>query len=116
MHFNIAIFGPVGGDFPVRAERGKEASDNTQLLVPLDSSELQIVFKVQSQIFFYLKMAVILKLMSNDGKVFNVEFNVTLQTKVLKAMLEDTGDIFFFFFLLSTQPTRQKGRRQQSIQ
>ena len=38
-------------------------------------------------------MAVILKLMSNDGEVFNVEFNVTLQTKVLKAMLEDTGDI-----------------------
>ena len=34
-----------------------------------------------------------LKLESNDGEVFDVEFNVACQSKVLKAMLEDTGDI-----------------------
>eukprot|EP00117_Sycon_ciliatum_P003972 scpid103191/ scgid8536/ S-phase kinase-associated protein 1; Cyclin-A/CDK2-associated protein p19; Organ of Corti protein 2; Organ of Corti protein II; RNA polymerase II elongation factor-like protein; SIII; Transcription elongation factor B; p19A; p19skp1 &gt; S-phase kinase-associated protein 1; Cyclin-A/CDK2-associated protein p19; Organ of Corti protein 2; Organ of Corti protein II; S-phase kinase-associated protein 1A; p19A; p19skp1 &gt; S-phase kinase-associated protein 1; Cyclin-A/CDK2-as len=38
-------------------------------------------------------MAAILKLVSNDGEVFDVEVKVACQSKVLKAMLQDTGDI-----------------------
>ncbi|XP_065193659.1 S-phase kinase-associated protein 1-like [Sycon ciliatum] len=38
-------------------------------------------------------MAAILKLESNDAEVFDVEVNVACQSKVLKVMLEDTGDI-----------------------
>ena len=38
-------------------------------------------------------MAAILKLESNDAEVFEVEVNVACQSKVLKVMLEDTGDI-----------------------
>ncbi|XP_065193863.1 S-phase kinase-associated protein 1-like [Sycon ciliatum] len=38
-------------------------------------------------------MAAILKLVSNDGEVFDVEVKVACQSKVLKTMLQDTGDI-----------------------